>query len=145
MKIVLIVLIIIDWVVFNYTFKYQRTTLELSRMHLGTGNAHYQAILSPTWLGLVGWLVNLLHLAPVILFFLIYGWIWALLYLLISFLGFGAIDAFIAFPTKKYYFQLIKKSLKNDINKTKNKKQKITLKKVLKEVTKTEKKKKLTN
>lgn len=122
-----LILLIVDWLVFNYTFKYQWVTRDLSRKHTSVESPEYQMILSPTWLGIMGWLVNLLHICTAVAFFLVYGWIFAVLYLILSFFGYGLIDFIVPFPSRHYCLGLIKKSIRNDINKTDSVVQKIQL------------------
>lgn len=134
-----IIMLIVDWLVFNYVFKYQRVTLILSRKHTGSSSTEYQMLLSPNWVGLMGWLINILHFGTAIAFFMIYGWLFAVLYLILSYVGYGFIDALVPFPSTKYYFKLIKNSVQNDIKKEKNVINKIELEKVLALVKGTEK------
>lgn len=134
-----IILLAIDWLIFNYVFKYQRVTLILSRIHRGLNSAEYQALLTPNWIGIMGWLVNILHILSAIAFFITYGWIIAVLYLILSFVGYGLIDVVIPLPSTHYYFRLIKKSLGNDIKNSKNTSQKKELDEILQKVKDTEK------
>lgn len=134
-----IIMLIIDWFVFNFVFKYQRVTLMLSRKNIGEGNTEYQMLLSPNWIGILGWVVNILHILGVIAFFIVYGWVYAILYLILSFAGYGILDIVIPIPSRHYYFGLIKKSLQNDIKNQKNIAQKKTLEKILQSVKDTEK------
>ncbi|MHB8840688.1 MAG: hypothetical protein ACYC56_02670 [Candidatus Aquicultor sp.] len=129
-----IVLLIVDWLIFNYVFKYQRVTLLLSREHTGASNPEYQMLLTPNWVGIMGWLTRLLHLGTAVAFFVVYGWLFAILYLLLSFFGYGLIDALIPFPSTRYYFKLIKNSISNDINNAKNPGHKVELEKILQAV-----------
>lgn len=134
-----IIMLIIDWLVFNYVFKYQRVTLILSRKHTGASSAEYQMLLTPNWVGIMGWMINVLHIGTAVAFFIIYGWLFAVLYLLLSYVGYGFIDALVPLPSTKYYFRLIKNSIQNDIKKEKNNVNKIELEKVLTLVKNTEK------
>ena len=134
-----IILLVIDWLVFNYVFKYQRITLILSRKYTGKGSVEYQKLLTPNWIGVIGWLVNILHISTAIAFFMIYGWVEAVFYLLLSFIGYGIIDAFIPLPPTGYYIELIKKSLRADIKNSKKTIQKNELEKILQMVIDAEK------
>lgn len=134
-----IILLIIDWLVFNYIFKYQRVTLILSRKHTGDSNAEYQMLLSPNWIGIMGWSVNLLHIGTAVAFFMVYGWLYAVLYLMLSFVGYGFFDALIPFPSTKYYFKIIINGLSRDISKDKSPINKVELEKVLQAVKQTQK------
>jgi len=134
-----ILLLIVDWLVFNYVFKYQRVTLMLSRKHTGASSAEYQMLLTPNWVGILGWLTKLLHLGTAVAFFMVYGWFFAVFYLLLSFVGYGLIDAFVPFPSTQHYFKLIKNSISNDISSAKSPMHIIELEKVLQAVKQTEK------
>lgn len=134
-----ILLLIADWLVFNYVFKYQRVTLMLSRKHTGASSAEYQMLLTPNWVGIMGWLTKLLHLGTALAFFMVYGWLFAVLYLLLSLVGYAFIDAFIPLPSTQYYLKLIKNSISNDISNAKDPMLRIELEKALQVVKQVEK------
>ena len=115
-----IALLIVDWLLFNYVFKYQRVTLELSRLQLGQSSSKYQMLLTPNWVGVLGWLMNLLHIVTAVAFFVIYGWLYAAGYLLLSFIGYSLIDFIIPYPTKRYFLRLIKNYLSKEDKRQKN-------------------------
>ena len=42
----------------TFAFRFQRTTLNISRAIFNKGSSNVQMLLSPTWLGILGWLVH---------------------------------------------------------------------------------------
>lgn len=113
---VALILIIIHWILFHYTFEFQRITLALARLQNDKDTKDYQILLSPNWIGLLGWTLNIVHIVAVILVFLYYGWIFAIIYLALTFLGiYSIIGYYIPFPPKKHFFKIIKNNLLNKI------------------------------
>lgn len=112
-----LILILVKIILTTFVFRFQRTTLSISRKVLGVGNANFQSILTPNWIGILGWADTGLSILLIGLIFIKFGWLWALL--AIAFIIFGAtiIDVISPIPSYKLCFNLIKRSLKNDITK----------------------------
>ena len=115
-----IILIIIHWILFHYTFEFQRITLTLARQQDIENTKDYQIILTPTWMGILGWTLNIIHILAIILVYLYHGWIIAIIYAVLSYFGFYSfIGFYIHYPSKKHYFSIIKRHLLGEIKKGK--------------------------
>ena len=135
-----IVLIVIHFFLFVYTFRFQRTTLGLSREHLGQGTSKYQQILTPTWMGILGWFQTILYVSAIISVFFVYGWLFAVGYILISQVGFTLVDGITPIPSYTHCFKTIKNHLLKEIHLTNDEEMKNGLRKVLVQVVASEKK-----
>lgn len=111
----MIILILFDFFLTHYVFEFQRVTLILSRRHIGSGSSEYQIILTPTWMGGLGWLSTIIHIVTGVLMYINYGWLFLLIYLSFVFAFYALIGTLVPFPTTAYYFQVIKKHLSKEI------------------------------
>lgn len=92
-------------------FRFQRTTLSLSREHLGAGDTNYQTLLTPNWMGALGWINSALLVVNIILFLVFYGWVWSLLIIACGLALTGIFDAFTPLPTYSHCFDVVSKHL----------------------------------
>jgi hypothetical protein len=106
--IIIFILFFADFFITTFTFRYQRTTLNISRTILGVADANLQASLSPTWVGALS-IISLLF--KVILAILIYyelPLICPLIYILYAIFGTAINDLFSTFPSYNYCFNIVK-------------------------------------
>jgi hypothetical protein len=113
----------------SFVFKFQRVTLFLSRQYQSGSVKQYQLFLTPSWMGLLAF-VNIgagLVLAGLGYYF--YDFFWALIYLLVSQFGFPVLSTFMPFiPGNKYFLDIIKNHLQNEISISNNPLQILALK-----------------
>lgn len=103
-----------------YTFRFQRTTLSISREILGHGDPGLQLVLTPNWMGVLGWIGTALLVINIVLFFIYFGWIWALGILGYGFIFGAFVDMVTPLPSYNHCFNIIEKELQNQIKKLKN-------------------------
>lgn len=109
------------WIVFilyflinTFVFRFQRTTLSISREHLGQNYPKYQMILTPKWVGVLGWINKLLMLFSVVFAFVFYGLVSIFLVLLYSFIGTALVDTITPWPSYSKCFEIIEKWFTQD-------------------------------
>lgn len=143
MTIFIIALLIIYFINNTFVFRFQRTTLSISREMIGYGDPHMQALLTPNWMGLLGWIDMGLWIILCPLLFIRFGWISVIIFLLCVFIGTALIDSFTPFPSYNQCFKIIEKSLNKDIQTTSNQNKKTTLVNLLGEIAKIKEKHKI--
>ena len=104
-----ILLIVIEFVVFTYTFRFQRTTLSISRSLVG--DSSIQTMLTPVWVGILGWMNVPLMVLAIIAIGLSYSWVLAIMYFIALHLVHSTVDTFTPIPSYKHCFSIIKKHL----------------------------------
>jgi hypothetical protein len=109
---------VIDLILRIYTFRFQRTTLGISRRARPNADkrkhAQLQAVMSPMWVGRLVFLSHLTGLALIILTGLYVNWFLAIPCLLYIFLIPGLLDIISPWPTYRHCLSLIKKQLKKE-------------------------------
>jgi hypothetical protein len=118
MTIFIIVLLIIYFISNIFVFRFQRTTLNISRAIIDYGDSNIQALLTPNWIGLLGWIDRGLWIILCPLLFIQFGWISVIIFLLYVFIGGAFIDVITPFPSYNQCFKIIEKSLNKDIQTT---------------------------
>jgi len=131
---IIIPLLLTYFIINTFAFRFQRTTLSISRSILNVGKAEFQALLTPVWIGLLGWISQALWIIISILLFLQFGWIQALVFLLYVFMGTAFFDSITPLPSYNQCFNIIEKNLKKGVNKSKNLLQKIGLEEILEKI-----------
>lgn len=113
MTLLIIFLIIIHWVIFHYTFEFQRVTLTLSRIHFGRGEAKYQALLSPNKISTLAFFLKFIAITTSVVIGYTFGWWVGVVYFILTFfLGiFSWFGFLIPFPRAPHCFDLIEKHL----------------------------------
>jgi hypothetical protein len=109
----LIFSILLHFLFFSYAFNFQRVTLVIARQFANDELPlrKYQLLLTPTWLGVIGWINSILLVLNLAMIFIYYGWLWALGYLATSQLLFGVVAGLLPFPSFEQAFDIIKKNL----------------------------------
>jgi len=108
-------LLVIYLIINTFCFRFQRTTLSISRALFNKGDHNVQAAMTPTWVGTLGWLCTILWLTISALVYFIYGWPWALLFFMGALMMTSLIDFITPWPSYKKCFHLIKKELTRQI------------------------------
>ncbi|MDP3724199.1 MAG: hypothetical protein Q8R11_01040 [bacterium] len=129
--ILLLVLFLIYSGIAFYTFRFQRVTLSISRKLLDYGDTNTQMILTPNWVGILGWISTGLLLVNGVLFFVFYGWVYILMLSFFHFFGLAILEKFSPIPPYGYFFEIIEKHLGNEIKNSKDKEKENFLKKML--------------
>jgi len=127
-------LLFIYFVIDTFVYRFQRTTLSISRSIIGVGNPNLQSWLTPDWVGLLGWISRALWIIITILLFFYFGWSFTLIFLSYVFLGGAFVDFITPFPSYNQCFKIIEKSLKKDIKTALNPDKKEALINLLSEV-----------
>ena len=108
------VLLLIYFVVTTYTFRFQRTTLSLSREILGFGSTDVQVMLTPNWMGVLGWAGTALLVLNVVLVFIAFGWVYSLLLIFYAFVLGALVDAITPLPSYTHTFNIIERHLEQE-------------------------------
>lgn len=132
-------LLIIYFISNTFVFRYQKTTLSISRAVMNGGYYRVQTALTPSWIGLVGWCNKGLAVLVTILLFIKFGWPWCLAFLAYVFVGTSIVDTFTPLPSHKQCFALIEKKVKNSIMASNDKEEKELLEKLLLKINKVRK------
>jgi len=133
-KLFVSILLFLYFLIVTFVYRFQRTTLSISRSILGIGNPNIQSLLTPPWIGLLGWISQALWIIVAILLFFYFGWGFSLIFLSYVFLGVAFVDFISPLPSYNQCFKIIEKSLKKDINTTLDPNQKEALVSLLNEV-----------
>lgn len=133
---IVIILLIAYFIINTFVYRFQRTTLSISRDIIGYGNLNMQALLTANWIGLLGWINTCLWIILCPLLFIKLGWLFAIIFLLYVFIGTSFIDTITPLPSYNQCFEIIKKSLNKDILKTSGEEEKTMLTNLLDEVIK---------
>ena len=96
-------------------------------------------MLTPTWLGGLGLIKTILVIGLIIWAYFLHNWIWSAGIIAFAFLGTTIVDIISPLPSYRQCFQIIKKSLKNDIHSHMDNLKKVELLKLLTEVEQIEK------
>lgn len=115
MKTIFYILLFIYLILNTFVFRYQRTTLGISRKISGIGNSNIQAMLTPAWMGGLGLIKTILIVGLIIWAYFLYNWIFSAAIIVFVFLGTTIVDIVSPFPTYNQCFKIIKKSLTNDM------------------------------
>ncbi|HUE70094.1 MAG TPA: hypothetical protein VMP01_04325 [Pirellulaceae bacterium] len=81
-----LLLVMLDMTLSHYVFRFQRTTLFLARKCAPQEVTNAQLLMTPIWMGVLGWLHTALALGTIVLVYFAFGWLWTgawILYLLI--------------------------------------------------------------
>jgi hypothetical protein len=108
-------LLIVQFSINTLVFRFQRTTLGISRLLFGVGDAKVQSLLTPDWIGLLGWLNSALSIILIILILICFDWLLAIIFVFYLLIGAVIVDFITPLPSYKQCFNIIKNSLKNDI------------------------------
>jgi len=101
---------------------------------VGLGNSNIQALLSPTWLGLLGWANTILCIVISVSLFLELGWFYLSIFLIYVFVGTALIDVITPIPSYNRCFEIIENSLSKDIKKALDVDEKLLLLKLLNKI-----------
>lgn len=112
----------IFFIVHLYVFMYQRATLTITRAMGNVSIAQVQMVLTPNWMGVLGWISTFGLYGSYILIWLQVGLIWAIALFILNHL----ISAIIPIPSK-YFYNLVEKHLEKEIKGNKNKEQRAAL------------------
>ncbi|MCC7236233.1 MAG: hypothetical protein IT163_13055 [Bryobacterales bacterium] len=107
-------LVVFQVLLSHYSFSFQRFTLGVARdVAGGTGAGDHsisaiQSMMTPAWMGVLGWLSLVLKILIVYLLWVRYGWMFALGYLAFSFVVMGRVVPL--FPFEDYFRRLADQS-----------------------------------
>lgn len=119
----MVIFIVINILLSMYTFRFQRTTLSIARnmgAHGITNQGNVQLLLTPNYLGYISYLNVVIGACAFALIVFSTGWVYAIIYLLLTWLGLGITDIFIPFPTYKHCLDLIEKHLNSEVRSKRN-------------------------
>lgn len=106
------------FVLFNllhlYVFLFQRVTLTIARLTEGVPRNDLQLALTPTWIGILGWVSNIGFYGSLVYLWLDKGLLWAVGGFIISQIVF----AIVPMP-QNYYYKIIINHLKKEMQNTK--------------------------
>jgi len=94
---------------------YQRTTLTIARILENLPISEVQIILTPTWVGILGWVTTIGFYGSLVLIWLQLGILWAVLGFIVSHL----LGAVIPIPSA-YFYGLVIKHLQSEVKRNKN-------------------------
>lgn len=115
---VLILLVLFFYVVSNtFVFRFQRTTLSLSMAVTKKDVPNVQKMMTPVWVGALGWVNTIILIALFIYFVVTSSWLWLATLLLYAFVGTAIIDRFIPLPSYRLCTELVMSGLRKDLNK----------------------------
>jgi len=106
----------IFFLIHTYVFMYQRTTLTIARAMGNVPIMQVQTILTPNWMGLLGWISTFGLYGSYILIWLQVGWLWAIGLFILNHLS----SAVIPIPSK-YFYNIVEKHLVEEIKRQKGK------------------------
>ena len=127
-------LIIIYIISHTFLYRFERPTLGIARK---MGNRKLQATLTPTWVTIIYWSNFILLIGLPILIFREFSWLWALIFLIYSFIITPVINIFLPIPSYKSCFTMIKRGLQKDAKQSKDEMRKLVFSQLL-EVVKNE-------
>lgn len=133
------ILLFIYFVIDTFVYRFQRTTLSISRSIIGVGNSNLQSWLTPDWMGLLGWISRTLWIIITILLFFYFGWSFTLIFLLYVFLGGAFVDFITPLPSYSQCFKIIENHLKKEVQQTLDFDKKELFKQLLTEIMKIKK------
>lgn len=113
--VLLLAVIFLAQIGYQYLFRYQRTTLGIARLINHYPISQCQALMTPTWMGIGGWLSTLIVIVITLVIFYFSRWYMALAYVVYVFVGGAIADSILPFPTYNHIFNQILKSLNKDL------------------------------
>jgi hypothetical protein len=134
MELIVCFLVIIYVINNTFVYRFQRTTLGISRQ---TGDRGLQATLTPNWIAWLYWSNFILLIGLSILIFVTFSWLWLLIFLVYAFVVTPIIGVLFPIPSYKKCFEMIKKGLQKDIDRSKDENKRLTFSRLL-EVVKNE-------
>ena len=134
MELIVFILLGIFFVNYIFIFRFQRVTLNISRILMGTVSDNVQMFLTPNWIGILGWLNKLLIIVLSIMILTVFNWMWLVIFIFFTFFGMGLFDFITIWLSYKQCFNIIRKSISSDITKSKNPNDIEYLKQLLKRV-----------
>ena len=101
----------------QYLFRFQRTTLQISRkLNDGFRSIDLQNAMTPTWMGVLGWGRMLAGIALSVLIWLVWGWLALAGFLAYKFLLGAWVDFISPMPTYGHCIKRIETTLARDGN-----------------------------
>lgn len=94
-----------------FTFRFQRTTLGICRELFGRRDTRVQILMTPPWVGFLGWSHTALFIAVTAVLWITYGWPFGLGALVYGFVGLAVVDMVSPLPTYRFCFKLIEGEL----------------------------------
>ena len=94
-----------------FTFRFQRTTLGICRELFGHNDKKVQILMTPPWVGFLGWFHTALIVVVTGVLWLTYGWPFGLGALIYGFAGLAVVDVVSPLPTYRFCFKLIESEL----------------------------------
>lgn len=94
-----------------FIFRFQRTTLGICREMFGADDWRVQAVMTPAWVGFLGWTHRVLIFVVSGVLWKSYGWPFALGAFVYGFLGLALMDVISPLPTYRFCFRLIEGEL----------------------------------
>lgn len=98
----------------QYVFRFQRTTRGISQLLSGAVDHELQLALTPSWVGVFGWLNKAFALLTAAVVWAAWGWTAAAGFVLYVFVFGILIDLVSPLPTYRHCFKVITRGLKND-------------------------------
>jgi hypothetical protein len=104
------------YVILNqYLFRFQRVTRSLARsVFSGADQVNGQIIMTPTWVGMLGWMLLPFNAAIAIGFIWLVGWTAGLIWLTYAFLGVALVNWVTPLPSYEHCFELVESSVRGD-------------------------------
>ncbi len=112
----------IFFLIHTYVFMYQRTTLTIARAMGNVPITQIQTVLTPNWMGLLGWVSTIGLYGSYVLIWLQIGWLWAVGLFILNHLA----SAIIPIPSG-YFYNVVEKHLEKEIKNQKGKEERDAL------------------
>jgi hypothetical protein len=97
----------------QYVFRFQRTTRGVSHELVGVTDPRLQILVTPNWMGALGWLSTALWIIATILTWVAFGWLGGVGVVIYAFI-FGALTDIVSpFPTYTHCFNVIESALRS--------------------------------
>ncbi len=97
----------------QYVFRFQRTTRGISQLLADDVSRSVQMVLTPTWLGVLGWLSTMLGVVTTVVVWFEWGWIGLGMFLLYALVGDALVDVVSPLPTYRHCFDVIERELRS--------------------------------
>lgn len=110
-----VILFFVILVVQTYVFMYQRATLTIARVVEILPITQIQAVLTPNWVGAVGWISTIGLFGSFVYLWLQHGLLWAIG----AFIGSQLFTAIVPIPSK-YFYNLVLRHLRQEISREKD-------------------------
>ena len=101
-------------IIFLFVFMYQRTTLNIARIIDNLPRTEVQIILTPNWLGLMGWISWGMYIGCILIGFQ-FGWVMGIA----SFLFTHLLSAIIPIPSN-FFYNMVERHLDQEIKNSKD-------------------------